>query len=574
MAAPVVGLSKYLTALSVPFALAAQPPPQGRIQQITVDVSPNPAAVKDQVILSATVSPPTDLPLLYRFYVDGQAVCGEWQRPPRCTYVPTEAGTHYVYVEVGQAVRPQRGGRGLPQFSVSLLRTSVRQPLDVRAQALPPSKPRPVLLALRLVSPRVVAGDAAAFVVSVEGTGAVPRFVFDAGDGSAPETLAAAEFTHVYQKTGPISASVTLPPGIAGRRAAVTFEVAPPPPAPVTLVMKLNSSPVIVGAAASFAVSVEGTGALPRFVFDAGDGSAPETVDVAEFTHVYQKTGPITASVTLPPGIAGRGASVAFEVVPPPPAPVVLVLKLISAPVVAGTPASFAVSVDGAGDLSEYVLDTGDGSPPLTRRDATITHVYRNAGPISASVSLPAGVPGRGSSVTFEVTSAPPAPISLILQLASREVVTGQAAAFLVSVQGGGTLPDYVLDAGDGSAPETHRDQAVTHVYARSGRFRASVSLPLGVAGTGSSVLVDVPSTVPMWVYVGLGLLAIAGAYLAGRAHRPALPPVNVTLHPHPNLQSSFDPAKPRGVSLEVRYVPNLARMRFTPRVLIGREDS
>lgn len=377
-----------------------------------------------------------------------------------------------------------RGERGSFQSEVSILKTSSRQPFDVLPLAPPPPRPPPVLLSLQLLSPRVVAGHAAVFVVSAAGTQTVPSFVFDAGDGTIPRPLSATEFTHVYQRAGRIS-----------------------------------------------------------------------------------------ASVWLPPGIDGRGASVSFEVVPPPPEPIVLALTLTSPVVVAGEPASFAVSVEGVRDLPEYLFNPGDGSPPHPRHDATFTYVYPNAGHVSASVILAAGFVGTGSSVAFDVV-APQRPIALMLQLASSKVVTGETAMFIVTVQGGGALPEYIFNAGDRSAPELRRDGTFTHVYPQSGQFAASVSLPPGAVGTGSSVIVDVSNTVPPWVYVAIALLAVVGAYMAGRARRGSVRPhVVPTLHSHPRLPPSFDPARPRGIRLEVHFVPNLAHMHFTPRVLIRRED-
>ena len=191
---------------------------------------------------------------------------------------------------------PNVADAGSPQSGVSVLKTSVRHSFDIQ-QVPPASEPRPVLLSLRLASLQVVAGEAASFVVSAEGTRTFPSFVFDAGDGSVPQSLDVAEFTHTYHKAGPVSAFVMLPPSIAGRGASMSFDVAPPP-TPIVLVLKLRSPAVVAGEAASFAVSVEGTGDLPEFVLDPGDGTMPQALRDATFTHVYPNAGHISASLS------------------------------------------------------------------------------------------------------------------------------------------------------------------------------------------------------------------------------------------------------------------------------------
>ena len=401
MAALIGLVPTWLALVGLSLTQAAQVP-QSQTPTVTVDVSPNPAFLNQRVVFTARISSRLAVPLVYRFYVDGQIVCNDWQDSPACSYVPKDVGRHYVHVEVRAAARPQPDIRAAPQRAIL---SSPRQPFDVR-----PPVPT-VLLSLKLASRRVVVGDAAVFEVSVEGGRAPPSFVFDAGDRS-PRTL----------------------------------------------------------------------------------------VEKAQFTHIYQRPGAVTASVSPLPGVAGRGASVSFDVEPLPP------------PVVPSPPPS----------------------PP------------------------------------------PAPPITLTLQLVSSDVAPGEAAAFVVSVQGAGAMPRYVFEAGDGSAPETRGDRNVSHVYARAGRYSASISVPPGVAGTGSSVSVVVSgsSGLPPWVYVAAVLLAIVGAYVAGRAGRkPPHPHVAATLHPRPSAEVTFDPARPRGVSLEVRLVPNLGRMRFTPRLRIGREE-
>jgi hypothetical protein len=436
--------------------------------------------------------------------------------------------------------------------------------------------PRAVVLTLRVASPSVVAGGAASFSVAVEGLTALPVYMFDPGDGTGPRARREATFPYTYANAGSYRPAVSLPPGVAGKGSSVLVDVTAPQKPLVLLSLRLISPRVVAGEAAVFEVTAANAAALPPVVFDPGDGSPQTGIDRAQFRHVYQKAGRMSASVSLPPGIAGRGASVSVDVEAPPPRAVVLTLNVASPSVVAGNAASFSVTVEGLSALPEYLFDPGDSTGPQVRRDPTFPYVYTNAGSYRAAVSLAAGVVGTGSSVVVDVapsTSRPP-PIALVLQLVTPEVAPGEPARFAVSVIGGGALPQYVLDVGDGSAPQNRGDASFTYVYQQAGQYLASVSLLAGV-GTGSTVnvVVRAPDGLSPWVYIGLVLIAIIGAYAAGRAARkPPSPRVVVTLHPRPSLQPAFRPGKPRGVSLDVRFVRNLRRMRFTARVLTGKE--
>jgi hypothetical protein len=173
--------------------------------------------------------------------------------------------------------------------------------------------------------------------------------------------------------------------------------------------------------------------------------------------------------------------------------------------------------------------------------------------------------------VDFDVEGPPPPPVALNLTLVSSDVVIGEAASFAVSVRGGGAVPAYVLSAGDGSADETRSEATFTHVFQRAGRFSVSVRPPPGAVGTGAVVRVTVSGPTRIWMYAAAAaLFALVGAYVVlrvmRRSRRPAKPTI-VTLHPRQRMPPRFNPDTPPGVSLEVRFVKNLAGMRFTPRV-------
>ena len=357
-----------------------------------------------------------------------------------------------------------------------------------------------------------------------------------------------------------------------------------PPVRPLALTLSLTSSTVVAGKPASFAVAVTGATALPRYVLDTGDGSAPQVLRAPTVTHTYPRAGVFRAAVSLAAGESGTGSSVAVTVVaaplPPRPRPTVvvppptLVLRLTSSTVVAGEPASFAVSVEGAAALPPFVLDAGDGSASEPLRTATFTHAYPRAGVFRAAVSLPAGVPGTGSSVAVTVV-VPPPPV-LTVTLTSSTVVSGEPASFAVSVEGTAAIPPYVLDAGDGSAPQSLRAATFTHVYRRAGVFRAVVSLAPGVPGVGSSVAVTIASAARwnwpgarwLWLLV-ITLVAIAGLLAGRRGLRRSVVP---TLHPKPDHDPHFPPKRHPDITLEVHAVQNLASLQFTPPTKVDRE--
>lgn len=207
----------------------------------------------------------------------------------------------------------------------------------------------------------------------------------------------------------------------------------PPPPTPtppVALTLTLTSPNVVVGEPASFAVSIAGAETLVPYVLDPGDGSGIQTRSDAEFTHVYRNAGEFIAAVSLPPETGGTGSSVTVNVEAPPPPLLALTLSLTSSTVVAGEPATFAVSVEGGGPLPEYVIDLGDGSVRQIRRDAEFTYVYQNAGVFTASVAFPAGIPGRGATALVAVRSAPtpawPIGVALVLAIVGAALVVGK----------------------------------------------------------------------------------------------------------------------------------------------------
>jgi len=208
----------------LPAPIPQPPPVQQPPPRITIDVSPRPIYVATQAAFTASVNPPVERPLQYRFYLDGQLLSADWQESPQYTYVPQAAGSHVVQAEA----RPRSQDSAAPPLTFDSSRTSFevlpRQLAPPKAPTLPPAA-----LTLRLTSPKVVAGEPAMFAVSVDGGGALPLYILDLGD-TAPQTRREGAFTHVYQNAGTYIASVRLPAGIAGSGSTVTVTVVPKTP--------------------------------------------------------------------------------------------------------------------------------------------------------------------------------------------------------------------------------------------------------------------------------------------------------------------------------------------------------
>jgi hypothetical protein len=207
----------------------------------------------------------------------------------------------------------QLGPRGLAVDDLEFATTSARPPPPPPPPPKKPPEEPPVVLSVKVVSSPVVAGEAAKFAVSAVG-GPLPRFGFNPGDGSERRTLDVEVFRHTYNTpaTG-VTASVA-PADAAGPEVTVAFDVEAPPPAPIALSLALSSTDVVAGQPASFEVSVQGGGAPPAYVLNAGDGSAEETRRDATFTHVFDRAGQYSVSVRLLPGVAGTGATAQVNV--------------------------------------------------------------------------------------------------------------------------------------------------------------------------------------------------------------------------------------------------------------------
>jgi hypothetical protein len=266
--------------LQTPTDLLAQIPALA----VSVEVSPNPGLVGNEVLFTARVerTVPQNL-YYYGFFISGEQLPG-WQTSPQYRYTPTRPGPHIVHVEIARRVPsgPARGGKaGVNQFEMEVVGSSQRRTFNVNPQPDVPAPPPAVtvpeppiieppsaspILGLTLLSPSVTAGESAAFRVSVEGVSELPEYIFDAGDGTPPQRLRDAAVEHIYARSDVYTARVSLPDGIAGPDSIVQVNVAqrelqpaplpppegptppPPPPPPSMFWWWLAGAIVVVGA--------------------------------------------------------------------------------------------------------------------------------------------------------------------------------------------------------------------------------------------------------------------------------------------------------------------------------------
>jgi PKD domain len=287
----------------------------------------------------------------------------------------------------------------------------------------------------------------------------------------------------------------------------------------------------------------------------------------------------------------GRGSPRVFTerrfVVQPAPAPPVtpdkppgtgapqpeLKVTLLSPKVVAGEPARFSVSLINATPL-EYAIDMGDGKVE-TRTDAEFTHIYKESGDVKVVARFPAGAPVIESTLPIRIEADPLAtPIAYTLRVVPTEVTVDTPVTLEIATLDGRPLTEYALDLGDGSQVVRQSNSSFVYSYRRAGTYLVSVAPLAGVIGTPATTSITVSAPFPAFlVYGAIGIVAVVGAVAVGRIlRRRFLPPV-ATFFPHRGLAPRFDPSRTKGIALEVHYVPHLASLRFSQRVMTGPEE-
>jgi hypothetical protein len=281
----------------------------------TVEARPNPAVVNSPVDLQVTIMPAVNGPLQYEVYVNNARLTQCPTNSPVCQWTASAPGD-YAFHAIVHRLAVGRGGRGAPALTIvgprSILKVQA-PPVETPTQTptVPDKIPENVAplpeLTVKLLSPKVVAGESATFSVSLVNASPL-EYVIDMGDGTTL-TKTDAEFTYTYAQPGManIVASYPVSSPIVRSNLDVTIEPAPPPP--VTLQLRAVPDHVRTGESITFQVSIADGRPITVYSFDPNDGSTPRTFTSDTFVASYSRPGQYLAAVSPAGGQAGMPAT-------------------------------------------------------------------------------------------------------------------------------------------------------------------------------------------------------------------------------------------------------------------------
>ena len=274
------------------------------------------------VTLQVTITPPVNGPLQYQVYVKGARLTQCPTDSPVCQWTASAPG-EYAFHAIVRPPALGRGGRGSaepidgPRFILTVQAPPVAIPTQTpTAPDTTPDNVAPLPeLIVKLLSPKVVAGESARFSVSLVNASPL-EYVIDMGDGKTL-TKTDAEFTYTYAQPGTatIVASYPVSSPIARGSLNVTIEIAPPPP-PIALQLRAVPDDIRAGESITFQVSTPDGRPITAYSFDPGDGSAPRTLTSDTFVALYSRPGQYLAAVSPAAGQAGAPATARIVVSP------------------------------------------------------------------------------------------------------------------------------------------------------------------------------------------------------------------------------------------------------------------
>lgn len=143
-----------------------------------------------------------------------------------------------------------------------------------------------------------------------------------------------------------------------------------------------------------------GTRTRTDWVWDFGDGTKVTEQD-ANATHTYAAPGTYTVKLQVMDTWDALSLPVSHAVT----------VAGVLTPAFSSTPTLLSVAFNAGastatGDIVSYVWDFGDGSDPVTDTDATITHVYDEAGTYTVSLTIVDEWDEQSTPVTHDVTVA------------------------------------------------------------------------------------------------------------------------------------------------------------------------
>jgi PKD repeat protein len=418
-----------------------------------------------------------------------------------------------------------------------------------------------------VAGPMVPAGGGPKAIVAftatvIPATAVITSYVWDFGDGSAPQTTTGNQVQHVFANAGLYTVTVTVTEALTERTAVGSVPVSTASGMP-TVSVTASANPV-AGRATTFTIAATvapGSSVTMQNVrVTFGDGTPP--VDLGGVTgsaitagHVYASAGTYLASVTATDSAGGTATASTQVVVAAAGAPSVSIM--VGANPLAGTPTTFtinAVPAAGGGTTIQNVQVTfGDGTAPVdlgaVNGPATTQHVYAAGGnyTVSATATDSGGVTATAS--TQAVVAAPGAPTVSIT--ASANPVAGTATTFTVTAApapgSSTTVQNVRVTFGDGTAPvdlgAVSSSATTQHVYAAAGSYTVSVTATASNAATGtSSVQVVVAAPGAPTVSVTASANPVAGVATTFTISAAPAPGSNTTIQ---NVRVTFGDGAP-----------------------------
>lgn len=227
------------------------------------------------------------------------------------------------------------------------------------------------------------------------------RYLYNFGDGTTGEPGEASR-SHRYAEPGRYAATVTVDDGRGGvAQAEVAVSVASaapptePPPAPENEAPTVDLTASTTAGPAPLTVSFSAQAADPegeRVSYAWSFGNGETAAGNKSRTLTYTEPGRYTAAVTVSDGQASASADLTVTVeapsTPPPPENAAPEVTVAADPVSGAVPLDVTLSAEAAdpdGDELAYLWDFGDGT---ISSDNPASHLYREAGTYTASVTV------------------------------------------------------------------------------------------------------------------------------------------------------------------------------------------
>ena len=214
-------------------------------------------------------------------------------------------------------------------------------------------------------------------------------------------------------------------------------------------------------------------GGVSSVTWSFGDGTTSfSTSGPAPVTHSFSRPGPAAVTLTLVDR-SGNVATVSHTVA---------VNQVQASGIVApahpqaGAPVTFdaSSSTDGNGPITAYVWSFDGGATTTTTSAPTITHVFSQAGPAAALLTVTDASGGADTAsvpVTVDAVPIPRFTASPSAALVGTPVTLDASS----SSEAGGSITAYRWDFGDGST--TASGSAPSHTYARAGTFAVTLTV-------------------------------------------------------------------------------------------------